>query len=91
MKPSELASQLRRIASKIDASKNPDRTLVAQDLKQIIAAVAKPDRDTRQRIISEYAAAQLESKGIIADQQVSDATKVIYELLSGTNFDFLSE
>ena len=40
MKPSQLASQLRRIASKIDASKNPDRTLVAKDLKKVLAAVS---------------------------------------------------
>jgi len=39
MKPSQLASQLRRIASAIDNSKNPDRTLVARDLKKILSAV----------------------------------------------------
>jgi len=40
MKPSQLAIQLRRIASKIEASKNPDRTLVARDLKRTLAALA---------------------------------------------------
>ena len=39
MKPSQLASQLRRIASKIDSSKSPDRTLVARDLKKVLAVV----------------------------------------------------
>jgi hypothetical protein len=39
MKPSQLASQLRRIASKIDNSKSPDRTLVARDLKKILAGL----------------------------------------------------
>ena len=39
MKPSQLAIQLRRIASKIEASKNPDRTLVARDLKKVIANI----------------------------------------------------
>jgi hypothetical protein len=42
MKPSQLASQLRRIASAIDNSKKPDRTLVAKELKSVLAAVAKP-------------------------------------------------
>ena len=40
MKPSQLASQLRRIAAAIDNSKNPDRTLVAKDLKKVLAAVS---------------------------------------------------
>jgi len=39
MKPSQLASQLRRIAAAIDKSRNPDRNLVARDLKKVIAAV----------------------------------------------------
>jgi hypothetical protein len=43
MKPSQLASQLRRIASKIDSSKNPDRDLVARDLNRIIASVGFPE------------------------------------------------
>jgi hypothetical protein len=38
--PSQLVIQLRRIASKIDASKNPDRTLVAKELKRTLAALA---------------------------------------------------
>jgi len=41
MKPSQLASQLRRIAAAIDNSKKPDRTLVARDLKKVLAAVTK--------------------------------------------------
>jgi len=39
MKPSQLAIQLRRIASAIDSSRNPSRSLVARDLKRILAAV----------------------------------------------------
>jgi len=39
MKPSQLASQLRRIAAAIDKSRNPDRTLVARDLKKVLASV----------------------------------------------------
>ena len=39
MKPSQLASQLRRIASAIDNSKSPDRTLVARDLKKVLQSI----------------------------------------------------
>ena len=39
MKPSQVAATLRGIASKIEASKNPDRNLVARDLKRIVAEV----------------------------------------------------
>jgi len=39
MKPSELANSLRRIAAAIDNSKSPDRTIVARDLKKVLAAV----------------------------------------------------
>jgi hypothetical protein len=40
MKPSQLATTLRRIASNIERSRNPDRTLVAKDLKRVIVALA---------------------------------------------------
>ena len=39
MKPSQLASQLLRIASKIENSKSPDRSLVARDLKKVLAGI----------------------------------------------------
>jgi len=50
MKPSQLANKLRHIASKIDSSKNPDRTLVARDLKKVLAAVS-PGANTLRAII----------------------------------------
>lgn len=40
MKPSELSQSLRRIAAKIEASKNPRRDLVAADLKKLIQRTA---------------------------------------------------
>jgi len=40
MKPSQLANQLRRIATAIDKSKNPDRKLVARDLKKILFSIS---------------------------------------------------
>ena len=40
MKPFQVAATLRGIASKIEASKNPDRNLVARDLKKVVAAVS---------------------------------------------------
>jgi len=42
MKPSQVASKLRKIATTIDNSKNPRRDLVAADLKRIIAATEIP-------------------------------------------------
>ena len=39
MKPSEVAKTLNRIATEIANSKNPDRRLVAQDLKKVLAAL----------------------------------------------------
>ena len=40
MKPAELASALRRIASGIENSKQPSRNLVARDLKSLIQKIA---------------------------------------------------
>lgn len=39
IKPSNLASTLRQIADKIDASKKPSQSLVASELKQVVAAI----------------------------------------------------
>ena len=39
MKPSEVSNTLKRIANKIDNSKNPKRKFVAQDLRKIIVAM----------------------------------------------------
>ena len=39
MKPSQIAQELNHIASKIQHSKNPDRKLVARDLKRMLAAL----------------------------------------------------
>ena len=40
MRPNQVASMLRRIASKIEASKNPSKNAVASDLKKIIATIS---------------------------------------------------
>jgi len=50
MKPSQLASQLRRIASAIDNSQNPDRTLVARDLKKVLAGISRVASSTARAI-----------------------------------------
>jgi hypothetical protein len=46
MKPSQVASYLRYIASKIEASKRPDPKLVSQDLNRVINRIAtsKPSK-----------------------------------------------
>ena len=40
MKPNQVANALRQIAAKIEASKNPSWTLVANDLKQVVVKLA---------------------------------------------------
>lgn len=40
MKPSDLSKELKRIASAIEASKNPSKELVARDIKQLISKIA---------------------------------------------------
>ncbi len=39
MDPKQVSEQLVRIANGIDRSKNPDRRLVAQDIKKVLAAL----------------------------------------------------
>lgn len=39
MKPDQVSAHLRLIAAKIDSSKRPSRTLVARDLKKVVAAL----------------------------------------------------
>jgi hypothetical protein len=43
MKPNQLVIVLRRIASNIERSKNPDRNLVARDLKKVVATLTSYD------------------------------------------------
>jgi hypothetical protein len=45
MTPQELASEIRKIAAKIDASKNPSRKLVAADIKRVINRLATEEHD----------------------------------------------
>ena len=40
MKPTQVAAALRHIAAKIDNSRNPDKTLVARELKRVINIIA---------------------------------------------------
>jgi hypothetical protein len=39
MSPDQVAAELRRIASKIERSKSPDRTLVARDIRSVVSSV----------------------------------------------------
>lgn len=41
MKPSEVSKELTRIASQIEASKNPRPELVAADIKKILASLSE--------------------------------------------------
>jgi len=51
MKPSQMVVVLRRIASKIQSSKNPDRSFVARDLKKIISILLNQPRKTLKETI----------------------------------------
>lgn len=44
MKPSQVASTLRRIATAIEKSRKPDKNLVAKDLKRLISVFTGPVR-----------------------------------------------
>jgi len=43
--PRRIASQLRKIASNIEASSNPSRELVAKDIKRVVAGLGKTATD----------------------------------------------
>ena len=84
MKPSQLASQLRRIASKIDASSNPDRALVARDLKKILAAVGPAYSGySENQIVNEIIRSVNHLKG--SDDLLSTANDFIIRLDDQTN------
>jgi hypothetical protein len=84
MKPSQLASQLRRIASKIDASSNPDRALVARDLKKILAAVGPAYSGySESQIVNEIIRSVNHLKG--SDDLLSTANDFIIRLDDQTN------
>lgn len=53
MDPKELSARLNEIADKIDASKNPSRTMVAAAIREVIAAVKRnKDEDKKERKIN---------------------------------------
>lgn len=83
MKPSELATALRRIATRIDNSKRPDRGLVARDLKRVLAAVAAPENNTysgysESQIVNEIIRSINHLKG--SDELLSTANDFIIQL-----------
>ena len=89
MKPSQLASQLRRIAAAIDKSRNPDRNLVARDLKKVLTdtKIAASDGTyagyTESQIANEIIRSINHVKG--ADELLSTANDFIIKLNPGTN------
>lgn len=77
MGPQELSAKLRRIASMIDASNQPSKTLVAQALKSIIAEI-DPARVERQVNMSERVQDQLNHEAEKARMAI-DALKKLVE------------
>jgi len=47
MKPSQVSVELRRIASRIEASKNPDRTKVMNDVRRIMSSMNRTGSGVR--------------------------------------------
>lgn len=47
MNPAQLSSALKKIASKLEASKSPSKELVLQDLKQVILAASKSGEEPK--------------------------------------------
>ena len=74
MKPSQLAAKLRQIATTIDNSKQPDRTLVARDLKKVLAAVNAPDAALD---LSQYACNWDGHEGLSIDEEWPEAESII--------------
>lgn len=76
MEPQELSDKLRRIASMIDASKKPSKTLVAQALKSIIAEI-DPARVERQVNMSERVQDQLNHEAEKARSAIEALKKLV--------------
>lgn len=83
MGPQELSAKLRRVASMIDASKQPSRVLVAKALKAIIAEI-NPARVERQVQMSERVQDQLNFE----TQKAKAAIKALQELVARNPNEF---
>lgn len=83
MGPQELSAKLRRVASMIDASKQPSRVLVAKALKAIIAEI-DPARVERQVQMSERVQDQLNFE----TQKAKAAIKALQELVARNPNEF---
>ena len=86
MNPREISEQLRTIADKIDASKQPSRQLVAQELRRVIAAVPGMDwlEDDKLLNLSEQMVAALKAKSA---GELETLIPKMYQML--TNFEFV--
>lgn len=69
MKPSQIASNLRRIATRIENSKNPSRTLVGLDLRRMLTAMDEPT-DVSLIKVNDDGTAVFHVKGIFDGQNV---------------------
>jgi cytochrome c556 len=76
MGPQEISAKLRRIASMIDASNQPSKTLVAQALKSIIAEI-DPARVERQVNMSERVQDQLNHEAEKARAAIEALKKLV--------------
>lgn len=86
MNPRELAERLRAIADRIDASRNPSRSLVASDLRAVLASVPGMEwlEDDKLLDLSEQMVAALKKKSA---GELETLIPKMHKML--TNFEFV--
>jgi hypothetical protein len=83
MKPSQLVTTLRRIASNIERSENPDRSLVARDLKKVVAILLDKFMNKTSILIDSYKQEAIKTKDPVSElkrrilEQVSNGEEIL--------------
>lgn len=77
MKPSQLASQLRRIASKIDRSERPSKKLVAQDIRTLLRLAVGLKIDPKEILNSVNLSLEEIKAGDVSDIKSSEIDKLL--------------
>jgi hypothetical protein len=80
MRPSELSSELRRIAAAVDASKKPDRQLVAAALKRVLRVAAGDENQVLMDWLHEVLSNQMQGATVV----LPDGSEAIVKLEGNT-------
>lgn len=94
MKPAEVSAKLRLIADTIDRSKSPQQSLVASDIKRVIAAVRKAGiSEIRDDIshatdgpVTDFVLISRAMDAVQAGADPEDAANALYEELEARGF-----